>query len=215
MKIKISEIFYSIQGEIDVGVPSIFVRLSGCNLIKKGFGCSWCDTKYAEEGNSISIEEAVAEVLKFTCRNVVFTGGEPLLQGTGLSYLINDLIREDRKFRFNLETNGTIYSSLMSNFYNISCSPKKQLIVLDALRSMLMLPQVRFKFVYERNERKWWELIIDELGIPNGRVWIMPEGVTREEQVSLGFEVIEYCKDNGFNFGPRFQIIQWGNKRGI
>ena len=71
---RISEIFYSIQGEGELtGVPSVFVRTSGCNL-----RCSWCDTPYASwspEGPEMAIEDILAEVDKHPTRYVVLTGG--------------------------------------------------------------------------------------------------------------------------------------------
>ena len=75
---KISEIFYSIQGEGTlVGVPSVFVRTSGCNL-----RCVWCDTPYTSwkpEGREMTEEEIIATVRSFPARHVVVTGGEPMI----------------------------------------------------------------------------------------------------------------------------------------
>ena len=76
---QISEIFYSIQGEgARTGVPSVFVRTSGCNL-----RCRWCDTPYASwkpEGQSYTVQEAFDAVSRQPqARHVVFTGGEPML----------------------------------------------------------------------------------------------------------------------------------------
>ncbi|MFM7149580.1 MAG: 7-carboxy-7-deazaguanine synthase QueE, partial [Gemmataceae bacterium] len=74
----ISEIFYSIQGEGSLsGVPSTFIRTSGCNL-----RCRWCDTPYTSwesEGQHLSLEEILRTVESFPSRHVVLTGGEPLL----------------------------------------------------------------------------------------------------------------------------------------
>jgi 7-carboxy-7-deazaguanine synthase len=74
----ISEIFHSIQGEGELtGVPSVFVRTSGCNL-----RCTWCDTPYASwqpEGRPLTVEEVVAEVSRHPSRHVVLTGGEPMV----------------------------------------------------------------------------------------------------------------------------------------
>src|SRR5207302_4510201 len=74
----ISEIFYSLQGEGELtGVPSVFVRTSGCNL-----RCAWCDTPYASwnpEGTQQTIEAIVAEVQRHPTRHVVLTGGEPMI----------------------------------------------------------------------------------------------------------------------------------------
>ena len=75
---KIAELFYSIQGEGKlVGVPSVFVRASGCNL-----RCTWCDTPYASwnpEGEDVPVDEIVRRVSEFGAKHVVLTGGEPLV----------------------------------------------------------------------------------------------------------------------------------------
>ena len=74
----IAEIFHSIQGEGELaGVPSVFVRTSGCNL-----RCRWCDTPYASwrpEGVPMSVEAIAAEVAGHPARHVVLTGGEPMV----------------------------------------------------------------------------------------------------------------------------------------
>src|ERR1700688_359369 len=74
--LKIAEIFYSIQGEGSlIGVPSVFVRTSGCNL-----RCVWCDTPYTSwkpEGDERSLDEILEQVTAFPARHVVVTGGEP------------------------------------------------------------------------------------------------------------------------------------------
>lgn len=76
-KLRISEIFFSIQGESrHMGMPCIMVRLTGCNL-----RCSWCDTEYSFTGGKTrTVDDVVAEVDGFDCRRVEITGGEPLLQ---------------------------------------------------------------------------------------------------------------------------------------
>src|SRR5258707_11682479 len=77
--VKIAEIFYSVQGEGSlVGVPSIFVRTSGCNL-----RCSWCDTPYTSwnpEGDELSTEAILERTGQYpAARHVVITGGEPMI----------------------------------------------------------------------------------------------------------------------------------------
>src|SRR5438874_721729 len=77
-RMKISEIFYSVQGEgALIGVPSVFVRTSGCNL-----RCVWCDTPYTSwnpEGREMTLDQIVREVRAFGARHVVLTGGEPMM----------------------------------------------------------------------------------------------------------------------------------------
>src|SRR5271165_1225281 len=77
-RMKIAEIFYSVQGEgMLVGVPSVFVRTSGCNL-----RCVWCDTPYTSwspEGEQMDVGAIVERVCEFPARHAVVTGGEPML----------------------------------------------------------------------------------------------------------------------------------------
>ena len=76
MKIKINEIYKSIQGESSYsGIPCTFIRFTFCNL-----RCSYCDTEYAfYDGNDMTIDKIIEEVDKLNCHLVEITGGEPLL----------------------------------------------------------------------------------------------------------------------------------------
>src|SRR5438105_10286976 len=75
---KLSELFHSIQGEGKLtGVPSVFIRASGCNL-----RCVWCDTPYASwnpEGEDVPPAQIVQRVREFGAKHVVLTGGEPMI----------------------------------------------------------------------------------------------------------------------------------------
>jgi len=101
--VKISEIFFSIQGEgVEIGLPTVFVRLFACDL-----RCTWCDSMYAVEGTDfkdMSIEEVTAEIERFNCKRVCFTGGEPLIQQKGLEILAKDLVHDE--YEIVLETSG-------------------------------------------------------------------------------------------------------------
>ena len=100
---KISEIFFSIQGEgVEIGLPTVFVRLFACDL-----RCTWCDSMYAVEGTDfkdMSIEEVTAEIERFNCKKVCFTGGEPLIQQKELEILAKDLVHYG--YEIILETSG-------------------------------------------------------------------------------------------------------------
>ena len=89
---RISEIFYSVQGEgVLTGVPSVFVRTSGCNL-----RCSWCDTPYASwapEGPEMSPEEILTQIETYPTRYIVVTGGEPMI-AKGIREFIATLKKE-------------------------------------------------------------------------------------------------------------------------
>ncbi|OPY39010.1 MAG: 7-carboxy-7-deazaguanine synthase [Methanoregula sp. PtaU1.Bin051] len=100
---RISEIFYSIQGEgRNQGAPALFIRLAGCNL-----HCRWCDTEYAlTGGEEMSADGILAEVSRANPRLVCITGGEPLLQTDALIPVLKELHK--RGIAIEIETNGTL-----------------------------------------------------------------------------------------------------------
>ena len=102
MKLKINEIYYSIQGESSyTGKPCIFVRLTYCNL-----RCSYCDSEYTfYEGFDMSINEILESIKKYPCELVEVTGGEPLFQ-KGCIDLLKELVKLDYKVL--LETSGSL-----------------------------------------------------------------------------------------------------------
>ena len=142
----VPEVFFSVQGEgLSIGVPSVFIRSSLCNL-----HCVWCDTDYtwnwegtpfrhrrdadpgyakykkSEQIIEMPVAEIAAMVLQYSGRNVVLTGGEPLLQQEGWIEVVKALRARDLAFRFEVETNGTLipkseFSELIAQF---NVSPK-------------------------------------------------------------------------------------------
>ena len=101
-RLKITEIFYSLQGEADtVGFPTVFVRLTGCPL-----RCQFCDTAYAFHGGEWrSLDEVLSRVGEYSPRYVCVTGGEPLAQKNCLP-LLTSLC--DANYRVSLETSGAM-----------------------------------------------------------------------------------------------------------
>lgn len=102
MALRITEIFYSLQGEASrVGLPTVFVRLTGCPL-----RCVWCDTEYSFTGGApATIQSVLAEVAKYPARQVCVTGGEPLSQKECLP-LLSALC--DAGYEVSLETSGAL-----------------------------------------------------------------------------------------------------------
>lgn len=170
MKVCSEYVFYTIQGEGRlIGQPSIFIRLSGCNL-----HCSWknsngsitpCDTSHASftpENICKSIDETIKEVEKYPCRNVVITGGEPTIHEE-LPELVRQL--KQRDYFITIETNGTRYVQTQADL--ISMSPKlrsstedpkfgaqqeKLRLNIDSLLSFMQYHQYQLKFVVNTPE---------------------------------------------------------------
>jgi len=101
-RLRVTEIFHSIQGESSrVGLPTVFVRLTGCPL-----RCVWCDTEYAfTGGESMAIADILQRVAEFDCATVCVTGGEPLAQKDCLPLLVALC---DAGHSVSLETSGAI-----------------------------------------------------------------------------------------------------------
>ncbi len=102
LRLRVNEIFYSIQGEsTSTGIPTTFVRLTGCPL-----RCQYCDTAYAfTEGEWMGLDQIEARVAGFGFRHVTVTGGEPLAQKNCLE-LLRNLCAQD--YVVSLETSGAL-----------------------------------------------------------------------------------------------------------
>ena len=101
-QLRITEIFYSLQGEsCSVGLPTIFVRLTGCPL-----RCGYCDTAYAFQGGEwLELDEILNQVADLKCPTICVTGGEPLAQ-KACSEFLTQLC--DAGYRVSLETSGSL-----------------------------------------------------------------------------------------------------------
>jgi 7-carboxy-7-deazaguanine synthase len=107
---RITEIFYSIQGESSyAGLPCAFVRLSWCNL-----RCLWCDSEYTFTGGiEMSVEEVIEQVRKIGCKLVEITGGEPLVQKRECCELARRLC--DEGYTVLIETGGSLDMSVLDH----------------------------------------------------------------------------------------------------
>jgi 7-carboxy-7-deazaguanine synthase len=227
----ISEIFHSLQGEGELaGVPSVFVRTSGCNL-----RCNWCDTPYASwqpEGTAMTVNDIVAAVRVHPARHVVLTGGEPMVAKE-----ISELAAELKKLGYHLtiETAATIAPD------GIACdlaslSPKLKNSAPDARldnawrkkhEALRWQPEVvgawldrynfQLKFVVAHPaDVDEIETMLGGLGreIPRAKVLLMPEGVTVEVLRARAGWLGELCKQRGYRYAPRLHVELYGNKRG-
>ena len=223
---KISEIFYSVQGEGTlVGVPSVFVRTSGCNL-----RCVWCDTPYTSwdpQGEERSIESIVADVAQYGASHVVLTGGEPMI-APGVEELTRSL-----SGHLTIETAGTVAKDVRCDLMSISpklenSTPRARdggrwavqherlRYQPEVLRQLITRYPYQLKFVVsEPADLAEIHSIVEEVGAVKERVLLMPEGVDRETLAERGRWLVETAKREGYRFSPRLHIDLWGNVRGV
>ncbi|MEY4939750.1 MAG: hypothetical protein RIQ93_1485 [Verrucomicrobiota bacterium] len=228
----ISEIFYSLQGEGELtGVPSVFVRTSGCNL-----RCAWCDTPYASwkpEGEQRTVAQIVSAVESHPeARHVVLTGGEPMI-AKELRELAAQLKKDGR--HLTIETAGTVapegiacdLASLSPKLLNSAPDPvehgawrKKHEATRwqpDVVRAWIDHYPYQFKFVVTRPEDvEELERMLAALGreIPRHKVLLMPEGITHEKIRSRAAWLGELCKARGYRYAHRLHLELYGNRRG-
>jgi 7-carboxy-7-deazaguanine synthase len=228
----ISEIFYSLQGEgVLTGVPSVFVRTSGCNL-----RCNWCDTPYASwnpEGKARTVAQIVAEVQSHPmARHVVLTGGEPMI-AKEIAPLASAL--KKLGYHITIETAATVapdgiacdLASLSPKLLN--SAPDERLSATwrrkheslrwqpTVVRAWLDAYPFQFKFVVAQpSDVDELEGMLASLNreIPRSRVLLMPEGTTLERIRERASWLGEVCKARGYRYAHRLHIELYGNKRG-
>jgi organic radical activating enzyme len=222
------EIFASVQGEgVTAGLPSVFVRLSLCNL-----ACSWCDTKYTwdwahynpkVEILPLDMAEVSGRVQQAGLRNVVITGGEPLMQQRDLATLAKELKATGR--RIEIETNGTIApDSILADLvdqWNVSPKlassgndPQKREVPV-ALRWFAAQPNAYFKFVVAAPEDlEEVRALVDGYHVLGEHVLLMPEGTDARTLVERSRWLAEQCIRSGYRFTTRHHILLWGDERG-
>jgi len=237
----INELFESLQGEGRLaGVPSVFVRTSGCNL-----RCWFCDsyhTSWEPTHATMSVEEVLAEVESYNADHVVVTGGEPLMHD-GVVSLLEAL--DARGYHTTVETNGTIdcdapvdLASVSPKLASSTPTPEKdptpddgptepgewaerheeRRIDFDALSSLVEAHDFQLKFVV--SEREDMEEITDLLGrirdaaevpVADSDVLLMPEGATEDRIKETRPLTAELAQEYGFRYTPRLHVNLWND----
>ncbi|HUQ92820.1 MAG TPA: 7-carboxy-7-deazaguanine synthase QueE [Bryobacteraceae bacterium] len=226
---KIAEVFYSIQGEgVLCGVPSVFLRTSGCNL-----RCEWCDTPYTSwkpEGEEWSIGRMADYVRLHSTGHVVVTGGEPMIQPQ-----IGELTRAMRAMRqhITIETAGTVFQQVECDLMSIS--PKLQNSTPwnvedgkwaaqhdrlryqpEVLQKLMAGHDYQLKFVVRQpDDLEEVGRVVAEVKAERGKVLLMPEGITAGQLAARGEWIVEACKTYGYRYTPRLHVELWGNRRAV
>jgi 7-carboxy-7-deazaguanine synthase len=227
---RLSELFYSIQGEGKLtGVPSVFVRASGCNL-----RCAWCDTPYASwdpEGDDVPVDDIVRQVTAFNAQHVVFTGGEPVIMPDAET-LCTAL--KQAGLHVTVETAATVYKPLALDL--ASLSPKlsnstpthrdqgrfaaahdRQRLNIPVIQSFIdASPDFQLKFVVS-HEQDLTQIRAILNALKRWRpadVLLMPEGTDPATLDSRAGWTSELCKQEGYRFCPRLHVMLYGHRRG-
>jgi len=232
----INELFYSLQGEGKLaGVPTVFVRTSGCNL-----RCWFCDsyhTSWEPTHAWVDLEDIIEEVHDYDeAEHVVITGGEPMIHET-----VSDLLERlgDAGYHTTIETNGTIYRDSSINLASIS--PKLQSstptqervpdcdgewasrhdrcrIDMEALAALIEDYESQLKFVVTgRDDMPEIEQVIARIRetttttIPDDEILLMPEGMTRESLDESQTEVAALAQEYGYRYTPRLHVDLWND----
>ncbi|WP_254863118.1 7-carboxy-7-deazaguanine synthase QueE [Halovivax gelatinilyticus] len=235
----INELFCSLQGEGKLaGVPSVFVRTSGCNL-----RCWFCDsyhTSWEPTGAWLTIDDIIDEVLTYeNADHVVLTGGEPMIHERSVQ-LLDEL--GDHGYHTTVETNGTTYRDATIDLASISPklasstptpdrAPKgdgeweirheEQRIDLEALGRLIDQYDSQLKFVvteaHDLSEVDYLVSQIRELtdtAVTNDDVLLMPEGATRDELDDTRNEIAELALERGYRYTPRLHVDLWNDEPG-
>jgi len=217
-RIKINEIFSSIQGEGRfVGQPALFVRVSGCTRT-----CPWCDTQYHREGKWVTTQKLKQQILDWTCPPyvVVITGGEPLLFKAELTPLIKYLKKRTKyTLNFHLETNGDLIRTssqllaLLNTFDYVCISPKsievaKRLkLYRDRLLPVIRESHLDIKVVTD----------LEKVGVDliEYATMLMPLTTSSpRKDLVIKRRVWKFCTYSNLLYSPRIHVDVWRGKRG-
>ena len=224
---KVAELFHSVQGEGKLtGVPSTFVRLSGCNL-----RCSWCDTPYASwrpEGDVMTVAQIEAYVRQQPSKHVVLTGGEPTIHKA-----FGDLCAALADLHLTVETAGTVYApSPHVDLWSVSpklsnSTPDGPLAVRQAHEDRRWRPdvvqrylddgpdcQLKFVVTSPADLREIDTLLSRLTGYAPSDVQLMPEGTDAATLAARAPDLVALCLERGFRYCPRLHVALFGNKRG-
>lgn len=221
-------VFYTLNGEgATIGCPAVYARLHGCNL-----NCSWCDTpytwnralpefhEYLQKGRW-TIEEMHAQITTAdisSCRRLVLTGGEPLLQQKATSQLLPLL----SGWAVEIETNGTITPKKELWDCQFNCSPKlaHSSIPLPRAVNPVALQTLKelntyFKFVVRTpaDVAEMQRTYETPFQIPRNRIILSPEGITASDTILAMQNLAEIAKAQGYRLTPRLHILLWGDQR--
>ena len=238
----VNELFHSLQGEGELaGVPSTFVRTSGCNL-----RCWFCDsyhTSWEPTGAWRAVDDIVAAVEERPGDHVVLTGGEPTIHDAAVD-LLDELAA--RGYHTTVETNGTVFrdaaidlASLSPKLASSTPTPERppaggsadldgwterheeRRLDYGAMAKYVETHEFQLKFVVTGpDDMPEIERVVDRLRetasatVRDADVLLMPEGTTREELASTRRVVADLALEHGYRYTPRLHVDLWNDAPG-
>jgi len=234
----INELFQSLQGEGRLaGVPSVFVRTSGCNL-----RCWFCDsyhTSWEPTHDWFTIDDVLAAVEEYDADHVVLTGGEPLIHDSSA-----DLLERlaDRGYHTTVETNGTVVPDAPIDLASVS--PKlasstptadrdpdgdgewadrheERRLDVPTLAELVETYDTQLKFVVTgREDMAEIDRLVERLRdsasarVRDDDVLLMPEGQTRDQLEATRETVADLALEFGYRYTPRLHVDLWNDAPG-
>jgi len=208
--LNLHEMFASLQGEgPHTGRPAFFIRFSGCIAPF----CPWCDTKGAWEGGTeVSVAGVVDAVTESGHRFVVITGGEPLLQwDAGLAELDRALCEMGISVQYETSGKVPIPEGIKGE---VICSPKYLEGIWHVDDANLSRAH-HLKFVACEETIAVIDAFVADHALEKDRVWLMPMGMTRQEQIARMPFVWDHCVKKGYRLASRLHILAFDTKKGI
>lgn len=211
MALRLTEIFFSLQGEASrVGLPTVFVRLTGCPL-----RCVWCDTTYSFTGGEpATIASVLAEVAKYPARQVCVTGGEPLAQKECLPLLAALC---DAGYDVSLETSGALdiaaVDSRVARIMDLKAPDSGESARNRWENLALLAPQDEIKIVIaSRADYEWARDVLHERRLDG----LCPVLFSPAQGLLEARALAEWILEDGLNVRFQMQLhkLLWGNIKG-
>jgi 7-carboxy-7-deazaguanine synthase len=207
---KINEIFYSLQGEGKlVGLPTIFIRTTGCNL-----RCAYCDTSYAyHQGTEMSNDEIIQSLKKWNCKRICITGGEPMIQENLFSFLKN---LSKNNYEISIETNGSHDIRHLTSLENllisldIKCPTSGMHQKMHFENIHFLRPSDQLKFVISTKTDFNYALSSITKYKPQCQIVMQS---SKEDIQQLAEWILTSNQD--IRFGIQLHKLIWGNKKGV
>jgi len=212
VRLKITEIFYSLQGEaLNVGLPTVFIRLTGCPL-----RCTYCDTEYAFTGGEwMDVDAIINDIERYNASHVMVTGGEPLAQKNCI-----ELLRKlcDSGYSVSLETSGAILVDKVDQRVVKVLDVKTPASNEDSKNKFenfnLLNKQDQIKFVIcDEKDYQWSKQLIEQQNLTDRCEVLFSPAYQQQDATVLA----EWILRDQLNVRFQFQLHKylWGDKPGV